>query len=147
MRRVPVLAVATILFSSTATQAAPRPPGFPQAEQVFNFGLNPRDRISAQILLIAAGFQSSVPTDQLQTSTFSATQDFQASVGLPPTGQLDPITIARLDNNTASLFQQWSFVEFPHPSRGRPIWMPQGMGIFPNPNKNGLSFRDPDEEN
>ncbi len=41
------------------------------------------------------------------------------------------------------MFNMWNFRQISHPMRGRPIWMPQGMGLQQYPNKNGLSYRDP----
>lgn len=78
-------------------------------------------------------------------TTFNAIQAFQASYGLAATGYPDATTLDRLSAATRPLFEQWSFREVQHPYRGRPIWLPQGMGLRPIPNNNGVSFRDPDE--
>ncbi|GEO99184.1 hypothetical protein MHA02_15720 [Methylobacterium haplocladii] len=95
--------------------------------------------------LIAAGLQNAVPTERFQMTTFNAIQAFQASNSLAATGYPDAGTLDRLSVATRPLFDQWGFREVPHPYRGRPIWIPQGMGLRPIPNSNGVSFRDPDE--
>lgn len=142
--RVVSVVVALVLFAFPAV-AAPKPPGYDPAEQFFNSSLNLRDRIYAQTLLIAAGFQSYVPTPQFQANTFDGTRRFQSENSLPATGRLDTQTVDRLASAAAPQFQQWGFREIAHPYRGHPIWMPQSMDLRPIPNKWGLTFRDPDE--
>ncbi len=49
------------------------------------------------------------------------------------------MTSDRLLAAARPMFNMWEFRQIGHPTRGRPIWIPQGMGLRPYQNKNGLS--------
>lgn len=132
-----------LALATTPVAAAPKPPSFYTAEDYFNSSLELRERVIAQVLLIGVGQQNAVPTERLTMNTFNATREFQIANGLPPTGSLTKPTSDRLFEVARPMFNLWDFRQIAHPERGRPIWMPQGMGLRPFPNKNGLSYRDP----
>jgi serine protease Do len=132
-----------VLLVGTPALAAPRPPAFYAAEAHFNASLTLRERVVAQVLLIAAGQQNYVPGERLTLHTFNALQAFQSAQGLAATGALDRTTSDRLFAAARPMFRLWDFRTVAHPARGRAIWMPQGMGLQPVPNRNGLALRDP----
>ena len=128
---------------ATSVQAGPRPQGYAPAESFFNDSYDLRNRVTAQVMLIAAGHQNIVPTELFQMKTFEAARDFQAANGLPATGIIDKPTFDRLAAETRPLFRMWDFREVAHPSRGHAIWIPQGMGLRRQLDKNGLTFKEP----
>lgn len=137
------------LFLLAGLQAVPavaqtRTPEFAQAEAAFNDGLDFRARVMVQLLLIATGVQNSVPTEQLGLRTFAALKRFQAENDLRPDGVANRPTTERLTRIGRAHLDRWGFRLTAHPWRGRPIWLPQGMGLRPVANRNGLSFHDPE---
>jgi len=123
--------------------AQTRTPEFTYAESVFNEGLDLRARVMVQVLLIAAGYQNSVPTEQFGMRTFGALKRFQAENNLRPSGVADRPTKDKLYELGRSNLDLWGFQLTAHPWQGRPIWIPRGMGLQSVANKNGLSFHDP----
>ncbi|KQO74528.1 peptidoglycan-binding protein [Methylobacterium sp. Leaf88] len=123
--------------------AQTRTPEFTYAESVFNEGLDFRARVMVQVLLIATGHQNSVPTEQFGLRTFTALKRFQNENNLRPDGAANRMTTDRLYEAGRANLDSWSFKLTSHPWRGRPIWMPQGMGLRSVTNKNGLSYHDP----
>ncbi|MGX7707501.1 trypsin-like peptidase domain-containing protein [Methylobacterium sp. Gmos1] len=139
--RVFALALAAGLAISPV-KAQVRTPEFARAEYVFNEDHSFRSRILSQILLIATGHQTSVPTESLGLRTFEATKRFQEQNGIRPDGVLSKPTVDRLVTAAVPMLSLWSFKLTEHPWRGRPIWMPQGLLLRPSTNKNGLAFDD-----
>lgn len=143
MRCGSILLALALLISPVL--AAQRPAAYFIAENVFNSSYNLPQRVTAQVLLIAAGHQIAVPSERFTLNTFNATRDFQLGNNLPPSGGIDGRTWDRLLANARPLFKMWDFREITHPIRGRALWMPQGMGLNAYPNKYGVRFRDPAE--
>jgi len=137
------LVVLALALSATPALAAPKPPAYYAAEEFFNSSYGLRERVIAQVLLIGAGYQNSVPTERFTLSTFKSAQNFQFTNNLEPTGNIDKATSDRLFAVARPMFNLWDFQQITHPSRGRTIWIPQGMGLRQYPNKNGLTYRDP----
>lgn len=131
-----------LALSASSVSAAPRPPAYYPAEDTFNSSYDLRARVIAQTMLIGAGYQNAVPTERFTLHTFNAIREFQIANGLTPSGSLDKATSDRLFAVAGPMFNMWAFREIGHPVRGRPIWLPQGMGLRPYPNKNGLTYRD-----
>ena len=132
-----------LALSASPVIAAPKPPAYYPAEDFFNLRYDLRERVIAQTMLIGAGYQNAVPTERFTVHTFNATRDFQIANGLTPSGSLDQVTSDRLLAAARPMFNMWNFRQISHPMRGRPIWMPQGMGLQQYQNKNGLAYRDP----
>jgi serine protease Do len=131
-----------LALSASPVIAAPKPPAYYPAEDLFNSQYDLGERVIAQTMLIGAGYQNAVPTERFTLHTFNATRDFQIANGLTPSGSLDRMTSDRLLAAARPMFNMWNFRQISHPMGGRPIWMPQGMGLQQYPNKNGLSYRD-----
>lgn len=129
-------------LSTASVIAAPKPPAYYAAEELFNSSYDLRERVIAQAMLIGAGYQNIVPTERLTVHTFNAIRAFQIANGLTPSGGLDKVTSDRLFAVARPMFNMWGFRQLGHPARGQPIWIPQGMGLRPYPNKNGLTYRD-----
>ncbi|GJD52989.1 hypothetical protein OPKNFCMD_5758 [Methylobacterium crusticola] len=138
--RLAALAIATILAISLAS-AQVRSLDFTAAETVFN-ALDFRTRVITQVLLIASGYQNSVPTESFGLRTFGALKRFQEEKGLWPNGILTGVTSDRLFDVASPLLNEWDFRLIAHPGRDRQIWIPQGLGLRPHPNKRGLTFQD-----
>lgn len=141
MRRSVVVLMAGLYVLPAMGQT--RTPEYTYAESVFNESLDLRARVMVQVLLIATGHQNSVPTDQFGLRTFAAIKKFQAVHSLRPDGVPSRTTTDRLYEIGRSNLDVWNFKLTAHPWRGRPVWLPQGMGLRSMPNKNGLSYHDP----
>ena len=140
MRRIAFTLLAGLAAHAASAQV--RTPEFARAEFVFNEEHNLRSRVVAQVLLIATGHQTSVPTESLGLRTFEALKRFQEQNGIWPDGILSRPTLDRLFANAAPMMTMWGFKLLEHPWRGRPIWVPQGLSLRPALNKNGLAFED-----
>lgn len=143
MPRRKITLLLTGLMVAAPCVAAPRPPSYYDAENVFNNETSLRDRVIEQVLLITTGGQTIVPTERLTLNAFNATREFQIANRLSPSGILNRDTYDRLIAVASPLLDMWDFRMIPHPSRGRPIWIPQGMGLQAYPSNNGLSFKEP----
>lgn len=103
---------------------------------------DPHNRVVAQVLLIAAGYQNWVPSERLTTNTFAGLRRFEAENGFAADGAIDDARVARLTAASLPLFAMWDFRRVGHPERGRPIWMPHGLAMQPQPGRFGVTFRD-----
>lgn len=112
------------------------------AEAYFNNSID-RARVINQVLLIATGHMDSVPTDRFTSRTFAAISRFQSDNGLYPSGRIDSDTQIKLSRQGRNLLDLWDFRVVPHPTMRKEIWMPQGLGLLPHPNNNGVSLQDP----
>lgn len=130
-------------LQSLPAVAQTRTPEFTYAESVFNERLDFRSQVMVQVLLIATGHQNSVPTEQFGLRTFTALKRFQSENNLRPDGAANKVTNDRLYDVGRANLDTWDFRLTSHPWQGRPIWLPQGMGLRSVANKNGLSFHDP----
>ncbi len=140
MRRFAFALIAGLAVHPAIAQV--RTPEFTRAETIFNDVQDVRLRVLGQVLLIATGHQTSVPTESFSLRTFEAIKRFQEQTGTPVDGVLNKITFDRLIANAAPFLGLWNFKLAEHPWRGRPIWMPQGLALRSSPNKNGISFED-----
>ena len=114
-----VLMLLVLMLSPAAP--APRPPAYDAAEDAFNARYTLRERVIAQVFLIAAGHQNAVPTERFTPNTFNAVRDFQIAAGLAPSGALDRTTYDRLFAAARPMLALWDFREVAHPERGRRI--------------------------
>lgn len=140
MRCGSILLALALLISPAL--AASKPAAYYPAEDIFNSSYDLPQRVTAQVLLIAAGHQIAVPSERFTLNTFNATRDFQFGNNLSPSGSLDRDTWSRLHASGKPLFKMWDFREITHPIRGRTLQIPQGMGLQAIPNRYGVSFRD-----
>ena len=144
MRRIAhVLAATVVLCAAPATAQTARTPEFTYAENAFNENYELRQRTAVQMFLITTGHQNSVPTERFSLRTYGALQRFQRENGMLPDGVVNKATWDRLGERSIPLLKAWDFRLVGHPTRGRPIWMPQGLDVRPIPDKNGIAFRDP----
>ncbi|QRE75513.1 serine protease [Methylobacterium aquaticum] len=140
MRRFAFALIAGLAVHPAIAQV--RTPEFTRAEYVFNEEHSFRSRVLSQILLIATGHQTSVPTESLGLRTFEAIKRFQQEKGIRSDGALSKSTVDLLISSAVPMLSMWNFKLLEHPWRGRPIWIPQGLSLRPSANKSGLAFED-----
>jgi S1-C subfamily serine protease len=140
------LAMLCALAVPAASQpgAAARPPGYFDAERAF-FGLSIEGRIKLQVILAAAGYWNAVPNVDFSKRLFDSIVRFQNENGYAPNGSLDEKQFERLFDLAGSKLALWGLREVAHPERGRPIWVPMGLGLRGERTRNGLSFREPQD--
>ncbi|WP_395665833.1 trypsin-like peptidase domain-containing protein [Methylocella sp.] len=102
--------------------------------------LAPADRLAFKVLLTGAGYWVVVPTLEFSPKLFDAVARFQSENGLAPTGAADRETFSALTGASRAYWRLWGFRAAPHPARGRPIWIPFGLGLSPERNKDGLRW-------
>ncbi|GJE62542.1 S1C family serine protease [Methylobacterium trifolii] len=142
MRSVLPSVVACILVLPASAQTY-RAPEFYRAEAYFNSS-SFEDRIAAQVLLIAAGYQNVVPTERFSLRTFEAINRFEADGRFSHIdGMLTKNVMDKLFDAAAPMLRMWDFRPTSHPVKGAQIWMPFGMGLRRVPSKNGISLDDP----
>ncbi|VFU08598.1 peptidoglycan-binding domain-containing protein [Methylocella tundrae] len=103
------------------------------------------ERFLFKVLLTTAGYWPAVADADFSRGLFDATTHYQADNGLPATGVIDKELLARLYRNGAPLLKVWGFQQVAHPYRGHPIWVPMGLGLVAERDKNGLTWRDPEK--
>lgn len=136
-----ILAAAAGLFLSTACIAQSKDPAFESAKQ--NFAASAEsDRVASQVALTAAGYWSAVPNISLGGRLFRAYQQFQQERGLEPTGTLTPELTSLIFSAAEPLLRKWRFQAIGHPTKGRPIWVPLGLGLQASRETNGISWSD-----
>lgn len=148
MRRVLAIFGLAILglFSALAAPLQPAhaapPPGYGRAAQSFEqYAL--RQRILAQILLIATGYTNFVPMEHMTPRLFKALRDFEADNGFAADGILDKVEVDKLIAVAAPYLDLWSFRSIGYPDRPYAIWAPTGLGLVRSQTESGLHFRDP----
>jgi S1-C subfamily serine protease len=132
-----VLSGALLGMVVTQASAQQRPPGYVQAEQRYQ-QLTTDERIKLQVLLTAAGYWPAVPNVGFSGRLFEAIRRFQGDNGFSPTGVVDELHHKRLFASTLPLLETWNFREVRHPTRGRAIWVPLGLGLDVERTDNGL---------
>jgi serine protease Do len=118
------------------------PPVYENAAARFD-RLSLDERLRLQVLLTAAGHQVAVPNTAFSKRLFETLMRYQAQAGQPVTGMLDAAGTAALLDEATPLLRRWGFREVPHPSRGRPIWIPVGLGLRENRGADGVTWSDP----
>jgi len=142
LRRVWCLTL-LLIAAHPASARQSLPPTYYEAERVFQTALEVDNRVLFQILLTGAGYLNAVPSEDFTPRLFEAIQRFQQENGFEPNGVLKPEQVERVLARVAPKFKEWGFREISHPTRGRTIWVPVGLGLTPERTKNGLSFKDP----
>jgi S1-C subfamily serine protease len=119
--------------------AEPRPYGFAEARNAF-YELDSTGKATFQVMMTAAGYWAQIPRLDYSLRLFADTQRFQGDLGHRRTGILTEAEIDRLLDLAIPNLRYWGFAEMAHPSRGRPIWVPMGIGGRIVPVKNGVWF-------
>jgi serine protease Do len=134
---------ALMIFLATVAPAPTQPwaPEFVQSEQAFN-SLPVDTRITFQVLLTAAGYWPAVPNVTYSGRLNGAVRRFQIDHGFRPTGMLNAAELDKLIDIAAPMLNMWEFQGVGHPDRGRPIWVPFGLGLQVERVDGGVRWRD-----
>jgi Putative peptidoglycan binding domain len=121
---------AAVAFVAAAAPARtqPKAPAFVQSEQAFN-SLPIDTRITFQVLLTAEGYWPAVPNVNYSGRLYDAVRRFQSDHGFRPTGMLNAAELDKLLDVATPMLKMWEFQGVGHPDRGRPIWVPVGLGL------------------
>jgi len=122
--------------------AQQRPPGYTDAEQRY-MQLTVDERIKLQVLLTATGYWPAVPNVSFSGRLFEAIKRYQAESGYPVTGMVDNEQFGKLLETALPLLQTWNFREIAHPTRGKLIWVPIGLGLRSERDDTGITWRTP----
>ncbi|MGE5512075.1 MAG: trypsin-like peptidase domain-containing protein [Bacteroidota bacterium] len=128
---------------TASTSAAGQPSPFQLASQQFS-QLNMAARYELQMLLIAAGYSTSVSTDDYNTRIFQAVWDFQGENAFPQTGSLDRTQLDKLQALAAPVLRMWALKPVRHPMAGLTLWVPSGLGLAEQKTSNGFEYSLPD---
>ena len=110
-------AVALFVVAPKAVAQTPRPPGYAEAESIYQTALSAEQRVFIQVLLTAAGYWNAVPNENFNGRLFRAIQRFEEENGLAANGILDKAQFERLSRVAGPLFAQWGFRKVTHPTR------------------------------
>ncbi|WP_313899354.1 serine protease, partial [Methylobacterium sp. E-065] len=100
-------------------------------------------RIRLQVLLTATGQQVAVPNVDFSKRLFETVMRYQSQSGLPVSGVIDEEQAAGLMREATPLLRTWGFRTASHPSRGRTIWVPFGLGLREERTGSGSTWTDP----
>ncbi|MCL2452315.1 MAG: hypothetical protein FWD08_01470 [Alphaproteobacteria bacterium] len=125
MRKIVFLLI--LLASGQTSLAIERPPGYAQAQSVFD-RFDAESQAKLRVMMTAAGFWWQIPSRDYGQHLFEATQTYQSAIGDAPTGVFTKAEVEELFRLGEPNLRYWGFAEVPHPLRGRPIWMPLGIG-------------------
>lgn len=125
LHKVRVVVAVLIVIWPVLGQAKPR--DYARAEAAFdNFSVE--GKATLQVMLTSAGYWSQIPRTSFSRRLFEDIGRFQADLGHRPTGYLTSAQIDSLIALAVPHLRFWGFVAMPHPTRGRPIWVPRGVG-------------------
>ena len=130
--------------TTAAPVALPQGPArYEAAANAFD-GLSVLQRLRLQVLLTATGQQVAVPNVEFSKRLFETVVRYQSQNSLPVTGMIDDVQTAALLREATPLLRAWGFREATHPTRGRSIWVPFGLGMRAESADNGVTWKDPD---
>lgn len=141
-RNILYLLLAALLLPLSSANAGPKPPGYLQAEQIFE-GQTIDERISVQVFLTAAGYWNAVPTEHFSQRLFAAVKRFQNENGLVADGVPSKGLAERVSSVARPMLNEWGFRKVNHPINGQSLWVPMGLGLTSQRTKNGVDFADP----
>lgn len=118
------------------------PPQYEVAASQFD-RLSTDERIKLQVLLTATGHQVAVPNPAFSKRLFETLIRYQTKANQPITGMVDDAGMAALLHEAAPLLRTWNFRAAAHPLRGRPIWVPFGLGLREERTADGVIWTDP----
>lgn len=133
--------LAAVVWSAPAT-AQQQDPYFPAAQRVFS-SLDVDTRLLFQLFLTSAGHWPAVPNVSYSRRLFAATKDFQRERGLAPTGMLSAADFRQLVDSGSPALKGWAFRGFPHPTRGRQLWLPMGLNLSAGRLERGVDIQEP----
>lgn len=128
LARAVVLIAIALSSGPVAAQSQGYDPYFRSAQEAFN-GLKVDTRLWFQLILTSAGHWPAVPNVGYSRRLFEATQRFQRSRGEDPTGILTSSQVDQMIQSASSVLDGWSLRWVPHPTRGRQLWVPMGLGL------------------
>ncbi|POR49333.1 S1C family serine protease [Bosea psychrotolerans] len=140
--RAVVLALVALLSAPAAAQPQGHDPYFNAAQEAF-IGLQVNTRLWFQLILTSAGHWPAVPNVTYSRRLFDATQQFQLSRGEAPTGILTKPQIDQMAASASSALAGWGLRWVPHPTRGRQLWVPIGLGLQATRTDLGVEMREP----
>ncbi|HEX2135509.1 MAG TPA: serine protease [Microvirga sp.] len=115
---------------------------FREAERQY-LALEVNTRLLYQILLTSAGYWPAVPNVAYSRRLHAATRQFQADRGEPPTGILTRSQVEQLLDAGTPVLKGWGFRSVSHPTRGRTLWVPNGLGLSAERTSEGVAIREP----
>ncbi len=137
-------AIALLMGATTGSAQTARPPGYVEAEAVYQSALTAENRVFLQVLLTGAGYWNAVPNENFNGRLYRAIQRFQQENGFAANGILNKTQLERLTTVAGPLFGQWGFRKVAHPTRRNvTIWVPLGLGLRAERNEHGLRYTDP----
>lgn len=107
--------------------------------------LDLHQRVDLQTDLIATGYLTTVPATSFHRGILEGLVRFQRDRGLPETGVLTSEARRRLLTEASVLYRSWRFRHVSHPTKGRPIWMPTGLGLAERSSAQQIAYQDADE--
>ncbi|WP_336486183.1 hypothetical protein [Methylobacterium nigriterrae] len=118
------------------------PPQYDIAANLFD-RLSVDQRIKLQVLLTATGYQVAVPSVSFSKRLFETLLRYQSQALQPATGMFSDLQTGALMREATPLLRTWGFRAAPHPFRGRPIWVPVGLGLREERTATGITWKDP----
>lgn len=141
MRFLAALCLFAPLLLPAPASAVPEDPYFREAERQY-LGLDVNTRVLFQLVLTSAGYWPAVPNVSYSRRLHLATRQFQSDRGEPATGILTKSQIEQLFNGGVAVLKEWGFRSITHPLRGRPLWVPSGLGLMASRTDEGVAIRD-----
>jgi hypothetical protein len=135
-------ALVILIAFSSPIGAHSSPSGYIEADRAFA-QLTNSDRLTFKMLMTSAGYWPETASGGFSRKLFDAVKQYQADNGLTATGVIGGDLLQRLHQNGEPLLRMWGFRQIAHPTRGRPIWIPMGLGLVAERDLNGLTWRDP----
>lgn len=122
-------------------RAQPSDPYYDQSARDF-LKMEAEVRLFLQVMLITAGHLVTVPTLNYSRSIHAAIQDFQRERGEAATGLLTSAQIEHLGRLNREVMDGWGLRSVPHPTHGRLLWVPFGLGLTAERTATGALMRD-----
>lgn len=117
-------------------------PNFREAARAF-LSLELNTRLWFQIFLTSAGHWPAVPNVNFSRRLFEATKDLQRARGENPNGILTKAQVGQMLESASSVLKGWDLRWVPHPTRGRSVWVPMGLGLSATRTEHGVQIWEP----
>lgn len=139
--RASIFAVLIAAAPTGGAHAQMPDPYFPVAERVF-MGLDADTRLWFQLFLTSAGHWPAVPNLTFSRRLFQATKEYQLERGEMPTGVLTGVQVRHMLQSASSVLTGWGMRWIPHPTRGRSLWVPMGLGLQAQRTERGADIQE-----